>query len=61
MADGRTLKVLGISGSLRKGSYNTAALRALRASIECVVIAPDGVRVGVHRPGTAADAGVCGA
>ena len=40
---------------------STAALRALRASIECVVIAPDGVRVGVHRPGTAADAGVCGA
>ena len=28
MADGRNLKVLGISGSLRKGSYNTAALRA---------------------------------
>jgi hypothetical protein len=40
---------------------NTAALRALRASIECVVVAPDGVRIGVHRPGTAADAGVCGA
>jgi chromate reductase, NAD(P)H dehydrogenase (quinone) len=28
MTDGQTLKVLGISGSLRKGSYNTAALRA---------------------------------
>ena len=28
MADGRTLKVLGISGSLRKASFNTAALRA---------------------------------
>jgi chromate reductase len=27
MADGCNLKVLGISGSLRKGSYNTAALR----------------------------------
>ena len=28
MADGTALHVLGISGSLRKGSYNTAALRA---------------------------------
>jgi chromate reductase len=28
MADGKTLRVLGISGSLRKASYNTAALRA---------------------------------
>ena len=39
----------------------TAALRAVRADIECVVVAPDGVRVGVHRPGTAADPAVCGA
>jgi chromate reductase, NAD(P)H dehydrogenase (quinone) len=28
MTDGKTLKVLGISGSLRKSSYNTAALHA---------------------------------
>ncbi len=28
MSDGKTLTVLGISGSLRKASYNTAALRA---------------------------------
>lgn len=28
MSDGPTLKVLGISGSLRRGSYNSAALRA---------------------------------
>lgn len=35
----QTLKVLGISGSLRKGSYNTAALRAARE------VAPDGVTI----------------
>lgn len=40
---------------------STAALRAVRANIECVVVAPDGVRVGVHRPGTTADPAVCGA
>ena len=28
MSDSKTLTVLGMSGSLRKGSYNTAALRA---------------------------------
>ena len=28
MSDGKILTVLGISGSLRKASYNTAALRA---------------------------------
>ena len=28
MSDGKTLTVLGISGSLRKASYNTATLRA---------------------------------
>jgi chromate reductase, NAD(P)H dehydrogenase (quinone) len=28
MSDARTVKVLGMSGSLRKASYNTAALRA---------------------------------
>lgn len=36
------------------------ALRALRANIECVDVALDGVRVGVHRPGTAADPSICG-
>jgi len=40
---------------------STPALRAVRANIECVAVAPDGVHVGVHRPGTAADPGVCGA
>lgn len=34
-----TLKVLGISGSLRKGSYNSAALRAAQA------LAPAGVTI----------------
>ena len=28
MSDGKTLRVLGLSGSLRKSSYNTAALHA---------------------------------
>jgi len=36
-----TLKVLGIPGSLRKASYNAAALRAAAAS------APDGVRIDI--------------
>ena len=30
MSDGQSTKVLGISGSLRRGSYNSAALRAAR-------------------------------
>jgi chromate reductase len=41
MADGRNLKVLGISGSLRKGSYNTAALRAAQE------LAPAGVTIDI--------------
>ena len=40
MAD---LKVLGISGSLRKGSYNTAALRA------CAELMPAGMTLGYAR------------
>jgi chromate reductase len=39
MADGQTLNVLGISGSLRKGSYNTASLRAAQE------LAPPGMRI----------------
>jgi chromate reductase, NAD(P)H dehydrogenase (quinone) len=39
MNDAKTLKVLGISGSLRKSSYNTAALRVAQT------LAPDGVRI----------------
>ncbi|MBV8096661.1 MAG: NAD(P)H-dependent oxidoreductase, partial [Acetobacteraceae bacterium] len=37
MAESPQHKVLGISGSLRRGSYNTAALRAALSE------APDGV------------------
>lgn len=37
------LKVLGISGSLRKGSYNTAALRA------CAELTPAGMTLGYAR------------
>lgn len=36
------------------------ALQALRASLECVAVAPDGLHVGVHRPGVDPDTGVCG-
>jgi NAD(P)H-dependent FMN reductase len=28
MGDGQTIRVLGVSGSLRRGSYDSAALRA---------------------------------
>ncbi len=38
-----SLTVLGITGSLRKGSYNTALLRA------CQELAPDDVEVEIHR------------
>lgn len=46
MSHATTIKILGFSGSLRKGSYNTAALRAAqrlapeRVSIETFDIAP---------------------
>jgi len=38
----------------------SAALQLLRANLECVVVAADGVRVGVHRPATPPDPAVCG-
>jgi len=46
MSDGGTVRVLGISGSLRRGSFNTAALRAVQElapagmTIETFDIAP---------------------
>ena len=43
MADAQTVKVLGISGSLRRGSFNTAALRAAQE------LAPAGVEVAVFQ------------
>src|SRR6476661_6484015 len=39
MSDGKSLTVLGISGSLRKASYNTAALRTAQA------LAPAGMTI----------------
>jgi chromate reductase len=39
---GRRLRVLGLSGSLRKASYNTALLRAARE------LTPPGVRLDIH-------------
>ena len=41
MADGTTLRVLGMSGSLRKASWNSAALRAAQE------LAPEGVTVDI--------------
>ncbi len=46
MPDGNTIRVLGVSGSLRRGSFNTAALRAAQElapaglAIEAFDIAP---------------------
>ena len=37
--DGRPIRVVGISGSLRAGSYNTAALRA------AIALAPEGMTI----------------
>jgi NAD(P)H-dependent FMN reductase len=39
MVDGLSIRVLGISGSLRRGSFNTAALRAARE------LAPAGMEI----------------
>lgn len=44
MADGKTLNVLTICGSLRKGAYNAALMRALPA------LAPEGMRLAVAPP-----------
>ncbi len=41
MSDGGTLRILGISGSLRRGSYNSAALRAAQE------LAPQGMSVDI--------------
>lgn len=41
---------------LFKGSPELAVLRA---NLECLAIAPDGLRLGVHRPGSAPDTTVC--
>jgi chromate reductase len=41
MSDGGTLRILGISGSLRRGSYNSAALRAAQE------LAPQGMSIDV--------------
>ena len=42
MADGQNIKVFGVSGSLRRGSYNSAALRAARE------LAPAGMEVEIY-------------
>jgi chromate reductase, NAD(P)H dehydrogenase (quinone) len=42
MADTQSIRVLGISGSLRQGSFNTAALRAARE------LAPAGMEVEIY-------------
>jgi chromate reductase len=43
MADDRTMRVFGISGSLRRGSYNAAALRAARE------LAPEGMEIEIYQ------------
>jgi len=35
------------------------ALQALRGNLECLLVAADGVRIGMHRPGSAAAPSVC--
>ncbi|MBD0275275.1 MAG: NAD(P)H-dependent oxidoreductase, partial [Acetobacteraceae bacterium] len=42
MADTQSIKVLGISGSLRRGSFNSAALRAAHESV------PDGMAIEIY-------------
>jgi chromate reductase len=41
MSDGGTVRILGVAGSLRRGSFNAAALRAARD------LAPDGMTIEV--------------
>lgn len=50
----------GSSIDLNRIFSGSPALQALRANLECVAVAPDGLRVGVHRPGTQTDTAVCG-
>jgi len=39
--------------------FGTAAWQTLRTDIECLLVAGDGIRIGVHRPGTAASPAAC--
>ena len=56
----RMVGTLAPSFSMNLLFSGSAALQALRANLECVVVVADGVRIGVHRPGTAPDPAVCG-
>ncbi|MGH7685693.1 MAG: hypothetical protein ACREN2_02585 [Candidatus Dormibacteria bacterium] len=56
-------RILGSFGStidLNAMFNSSPALEAVRGFLECVSVAPDGVRVGVHRLGIAVDTAVCG-
>jgi len=57
----RLLGTLAPSLSVNPLFTGSAALKAVRAYLECVVIAHDGVRIGVHRPGSTPQPSVCGA
>jgi hypothetical protein len=39
---------------------DSSALKSVLSDIECLVVADEGVRIGVHRPGVTADASTCG-
>ena len=56
----RVLSSFGSSIDLNALFNGSPALEAVRAFLECVSVAPDGLRVGVHRPGIALDTAVCG-
>jgi hypothetical protein len=38
----------------------SSALQSMASDIECLAVADEGVRIGVHRPGVTADAAACG-
>ena len=57
----RLLGTLAPSLSVNPLFTGSAALKAVRAYLECVLIAHDGVRIGVHRPGSTPQPSVCGA
>lgn len=55
----RILGSFGSSIDVNALFNSSPALEAVRAFLECVTVAPEGLRVGVHRPGIALDTAVC--
>ena len=62
-SNGHGFKPLGLLADFVEVSpgYEEVVGEFLKNDLECVVVAQDGVRIGVHRPGTTPQPSVCGA